>query len=89
MQAMESYNRRMANARGRTFKPVTHRTGFCGLFGKKELSKQWLQERISETEKAIDQERQEVFQNGVARSYFVLFETQVCIHVFCWLPEPC
>lgn len=75
VQEMEGKNKR--SAQGSLADPVKHRTGCCGLFGKQVVSREWLQERIHECEQAIDRERQKVFQHGVARSYFVLFETQV------------
>ena len=79
MQEMEVHNERMALRTGRPARPVHHRIGCCGLLGKRVVSREWLEARIVECEEAIDRERQHVFQHGVARSYFVLFETQVCL----------
>lgn len=62
---------------GRQFQPVQRRTGFLGMCGEKVVAREWLQARIHECEEAIDRERHEVFEHGIARSYFVLFETQV------------
>jgi hypothetical protein len=64
---------------GQPFVPVKHRTGFMGIFGKLVASKQYYHECIRRCEKEIDDERQYVFKDGYARSYFVVFETQVRI----------
>ena len=74
---MEDNLRRKARKGGKAFEPVHRRTGFLGLCGSRVAAREWLQERIRECEEAIDRERHEVFEHGIARSYFVLFETQV------------
>ena len=76
MQEMEAHHKRVAQRTGKPFEPVYHRIGCCGLLGKRVQSREWLEERIAVCEGAIDRERQHAFQHGVARSYFVLFETQ-------------
>ena len=77
MQEAEAQRAKAAALGGKPFKHVTHRTGFMGLWGKVERSRSFYQQRIDECETDIDFERQFVFKHGYARSYFVVFETQV------------
>lgn len=77
MQETELQRDKAAQNGGKPFVPVTHRTGFLGLFGKEEPSRAYYLQRIHECEEDIDFERQFVFKHGYARSYFVVFETQV------------
>ena len=77
LQETEQQRKKAAENGGKPFVPVTHRTGLLGLCGKEEPSKTYYLKRIQECEEDIDFERQFVFKHGYARSYFVVFETQV------------
>lgn len=77
VQETEHQRAQAAEKGGKPFVPVTHRTGFLGLFGREEPSRAYYSQCIRECEEDIDFERQFVFKHGYARSYFVVFETQV------------
>lgn len=78
LQAKEEARKLQAQRGGPLFKPVMHRVGWLGLFGKLVPSKRFYQDKIAECEWSIDREREDVFANGISRAYFVVFETQVC-----------
>jgi hypothetical protein len=82
MQETEHQRQLAAENGGKPFVPVTHRTGFLGLFGKLEPSREYYRNCIRLCEEDIDYERQHVFKDAYARSYFVVFETQVLMLLF-------
>lgn len=88
VQEAESRLTQAAEKGGKPFVPVTHRVGFLGIFGKEVPSAEHYKQCIRECEEDIDFERQFVFKHGYARSYFVVFETQVLRFVLYLLALP-
>jgi Cytosolic domain of 10TM putative phosphate transporter len=61
---------------GDMFAPLTHRTGWRGVWGPRVESRRHYLAEIWRCEAQIDEERHRTFNTSVANSFFVIFDSQ-------------